>query len=490
MRQTSIVKNSMYKGMLNIFNMIIPIIVTPYLYRVLSPTSMGQYDYANTIYNYFNMLGLLGILTYGIRELSRNRDNQDFVRKTYSALFSIGIISNLSCFLIFVTFSYIGFHNDSSMFTLLIILSLNLLSNFFNTEWINEAFEDFRFIAIKTGIIRIVYVVCIFIFIKDSNDIWIYAFLIAVSNFLNYVISFFYSQKYTKFSVFSFSFDWSTIKKTLPFLFFILLLENSGIFYTVLDRIMLGAYSTPENVAFYSVGQRIMEICRALLITITYVSLPRLSYYLGKDDKLYCKNLNKLFSTIMMLSIPLAVGLCVVSENIVFLFAGGQYTAATIPLMIFSIRIITLMIESVTSQQVLFLHRKEKMVAFINIIFGLLNLILNYLFVKMKIFTPTTAIATTLLVETFVVITEIIYIQKKYNIRISIFNSNNIKYFLSSLLFIPISMVIKQIELNNILLLLIVTFSCLLSYFCIMKLSKDVIFIEVSEKIKQTFVKK
>ena len=253
---------------------------------------------------------------------------------------------------------------------------------------------------------------------------------------------------------------------------------------------MLGAYSTPENVAFYSVGQRIMEICRALLITITYVSLPRLSYYLGKDDKLYCKNLNKLFNTIMMLCIPLAVGLCVVSENIVLLFAGGQYTAATIPLMIFSIRIITLMIESVTSQQVLFLHRKEKMVAFINIIFGLLNLILNYLFVKMKIFTPTTAIATTLLVETFVVITEIIYIQKKYNIRISIFNSNNIKYFLSSLLFIPISMVIKQIELNNILLLLIVTFSCLLSYFSIMKLSKDVIFIEVSEKIRQTFVKK
>uniref|UniRef100_UPI0025B97B94 flippase n=1 Tax=Bacteroides sp. TaxID=29523 RepID=UPI0025B97B94 len=353
MSQPSIVKNSLYKGLLNIFNMVIPIIVTPYIYRVLSPSAMGEYDYANTIYSYFNLFGLLGIVTYGIRELSRNRDDQEYVRKTYSALFSIGIISNLICFLIFAAFSYFAFHDNSSMFTLLIILSLNLISNFFNTEWINEAFEDFRFIAIKTAIIRLIYVVCIFIFIKSSEDIWIYALMVTISNFLNYIISFFYSRKYTKFSVFSFSFDWAMIKKVLPFLFFILLLENSGMLYTVLDRIMLGTYTTSDNVAYYSVSQRIMEIIRVLLATLTYVSLPRLSYYLGKDENLYTDYLNKLYTTNMMLSIPLVIGLSLISKDIVILFAGSKYTAASLPLIIFSIRIVTLMIESVTSQQVL-----------------------------------------------------------------------------------------------------------------------------------------
>lgn len=490
MSQPSIVKNSLYKGLLNIFNMVIPIIVTPYIYRVLSPSAMGEYDYANTIYSYFNLFGLLGILTYGIRELSRNRDDQEYVRKTYSALFSIGIISNLICFLIFAAFSYFAFHDNSSMFTLLIILSLNLISNFFNTEWINEAFEDFRFIAIKTAIIRLIYVVCIFIFIKSSEDIWIYALMVTISNFLNYIISFFYSQKYTKFSVFSFSFDWTTIKKVLPFLFFILLLENSGMLYTYLDRVMLGAYSSPEEVAYYSVGQRIMEICKALLITITYVSLPRLSYYLGKDDKLYCDSLNKLFSTIMMLCIPLAVGLCVTGENIVLLFAGGQYTEATLPLMIFSIRVITLMIEGVTAQQVLFLHRKEKLVAVINIIFGLFNLILNYLLVKFDILTPVGAISTTLFVEIGVIAAEIIYIKRKYNIDICIFSKRNLKYLAASLLFIPIAIGVRHFELNNILTLIAISFSCLIIYFGIMRLSKDMIYIEVSEKIKQTFTKR
>ena len=260
--------------------------------------------------------------------------------------------------------------------------------------------------------------------------------------------------------------------------------------YTYLDRVMLGAYSGPEEVAYYSVGQRIMEICRALLITITYVSLPRLSYYLGKDDKLYCDSLNKLFSTIMMLCIPLAVGLCVTGENIVLLFAGGQYTEATLPLMIFSIRVITLMIEGVTAQQVLFLHRKEKLVSVINVIFGLLNMVINFLLVKFGGFTPGTAIASTLLVEIGVIITEIIYIKKRYNIYIRVFSNRNLKYLAVSLLFIPITMGVRYLELSNIPSLIVISFSCLIIYFGIMKLSKDMIYTEVSEKIKQAFIRK
>lgn len=490
MSQPSIVKNSLYKGLLNIFNMVIPIIVTPYIYRVLSPSAMGEYDYANTIYSYFNLFGLLGIVTYGIRELSRNRDDQEYVRKTYSALFSIGIISNLICFLVFAAFSYFAFHDNSSMFTLLIILSLNLISNFFNTEWINEAFEDFRFIAIKTAIIRLIYVVCIFIFIKSSEDIWIYALMVTISNFLNYIISFFYSRKYTKFSVFSFSFDWAMIKKVLPFLFFILLLENSGMLYTVLDRIMLGTYTTSDNVAYYSVSQRIMEIIRVLLATLTYVSLPRLSYYLGKDENLYTDYLNKLYTTNMMLSIPLVIGLSLISKDIVILFAGSKYTAASLPLIIFSIRIVTLMIESVTSQQVLFLHRKEKLVAIINIFFGLMNLLLNYILVYLNIFTPFSAIFTTLFVETGVIITQLLYIKRKYNIRIEIINKSNIKYLFISLLFIPISIVIKQFELNIYLNITIITISCTILYFIILKFTNDIIFIEISQRVISILKKK
>lgn len=54
---------------------------------------------------------------------------------------------------------------------------------------------------------------------------------------------------------------------------------------------MLGSFEGSQSVAYYSVGQRIMDMVRSLLITVTYVTLPRLSYYLGNDVSLYRDNL-------------------------------------------------------------------------------------------------------------------------------------------------------------------------------------------------------
>lgn len=101
-QSVSLVKNSIYKGLLNIFNLIVPIFTIPYIYRVLSPEAMGNFEYANTLFYYSYLCGALGIYTYGIREISRVRDDSEKVNEVYSSLFSIGIFSNLFVCGIFV----------------------------------------------------------------------------------------------------------------------------------------------------------------------------------------------------------------------------------------------------------------------------------------------------------------------------------------------------------------------------------------------------
>ena len=38
-----------------------------------------------------------------------------------------------------------------------VILGFNIVFNMFNVEWINEALENYDFIAIKTMIVKIIY---------------------------------------------------------------------------------------------------------------------------------------------------------------------------------------------------------------------------------------------------------------------------------------------------------------------------------------------
>ena len=320
----SIFKNSLYKGALNFFNLVLPLLVTPYLYRILSPETIGQVEYSTSIFGYFSLFGVLGIYNYGLREVSKNRDRQEKVKSIYANLFLIGCLSNFIVACIYLLFIRLSFYS-SPMYLLLLITSLNFISNIFYTEWINEAFEDFKFIAIKTIIIRSLYAIGILLFVKEPDDVWIYLLLLVLSNFLNYIVGFIYARRYTDFSLFSLKWSRCNINFMLylPPLLFILLLNNSSVFYTLLDRLMLGTYCGADSVAFYSVGQKIMEITRSLLLTLTFVTLPRLSYYLNNQYDLYLLNLNKLIHIVLMLAIPMGIGLMLLSHSIVLVFAGS-----------------------------------------------------------------------------------------------------------------------------------------------------------------------
>lgn len=51
--QKSIAKNIVYKILLNVFNVILPILVGPYAYRTLGASSMGKVNFSETIFTYF-----------------------------------------------------------------------------------------------------------------------------------------------------------------------------------------------------------------------------------------------------------------------------------------------------------------------------------------------------------------------------------------------------------------------------------------------------
>lgn len=68
--QKSIVSNIFYKILLNTFNIILPILVGPYAYRMLGANSMGTVNFAETIFNYFFIFAVFGVYQYGLREVS------------------------------------------------------------------------------------------------------------------------------------------------------------------------------------------------------------------------------------------------------------------------------------------------------------------------------------------------------------------------------------------------------------------------------------
>ena len=84
-------------------------------------------------------------------------------------------MSLLSCFSsIFVTFVFVLFVLLNKAFSdfriLYLIYSSQIIIICFATDWVNEAFENYGFMLVKSFIYRLLYVISDFIFVKKPKE--------------------------------------------------------------------------------------------------------------------------------------------------------------------------------------------------------------------------------------------------------------------------------------------------------------------------------
>lgn len=480
----SILKNAMFKFILNLFNLVVPILIGPYILRVVGADVNGTIKYSQTIFAYFFIFAGFGVYQYGLREISKVRDDKEKLSSVFTSLFVFTVATNVITTGIYLIYIMSNFMNNSELYGALIILTFNLLSNVFYTEWVNEAMENYGFITIKTIIIKVAYIIGLLTLVKSSNNLKEYMILLILSTFLNNIVSFIYVKRKI-----NFNFKNINIIRHIKPMFLVVILSNANILYTQLDRTMIGSMGTPQdmlNVSYYATAQDISNMINALLLTLIYVTIPRLTNYSAKEEKKgeYLSLLNKISKMYLMVLFPAAIGMFMLSREIILLYGGQEYIMATSMLQVFSIYIITLGYESILSNQVMYIQGKERVQVGVVFIGGATNLILNILLMITGNFTVTTSIVTTMVANIIVIAIEYIYIRTKLKIPIKIFAMDKTKYLIYSLVFIPIIMFLKTLGLGNILLCLVAMMSCAITYLIILIITKDEFLLEFISKGK------
>ena len=117
-----------------ILNLLVPVLVGPYLARILDVGLYAQYNAALSITQWFLPFAVFGIYTFGIRQASRDRDDAEKTGHIFTKLFLFSIISTsivLLCYMGFVVAA------KANYFWLYTLLGINIAANYFAIEWIN-----------------------------------------------------------------------------------------------------------------------------------------------------------------------------------------------------------------------------------------------------------------------------------------------------------------------------------------------------------------
>lgn len=467
MKEKSLFKNSIYKAILTIVNIVIPLFIGPYIARVLDINLYGIYNKVYSEIQVFLVFASFGVYNYGIREISKVRNDQAKVEKLFSDLFIFSLITNIISLLIFIIYGLIISNGITTKIYLLV--SLQIVANIFYTEFVNEALENYTFITIKGVIVKILYFLLLIIFVKKPEDIIIYALIIGLIVLINNLWSFIYIKKRI-----NFTFKRLELKRYIKPLTSVLIINNISLLYAQLDKLMLGYFNSEVSVTIYYIAYYIISTIASIPSAMVSVSIPRMGYLIANcTKKEYEDVLNQILSSFMMFIIPMSIGMFALSKEIILIYGSEKYEAAIIPFAVMCAFRIIMSIGNALVHLVFYPSNNEKKYIKYSLLCGLLNLLLNSILVVYNILTPAKAFIATGISETLLFILQYIYVKRKMQIDIKIITKKHLKYLITSLAFIPISIIIKMLGFGTLMNTLIIIIMCGLLYLFILYISGD-----------------
>ena len=478
-------KNSLKKNFgLNLIkiltNLFFPLITFPYISRILLPEGIGRITYVQSINNYFLLFINLGIPLYGIREIAKVRNNKLEKSKVFSEIFFLNIITTILGVIVYICFYNLNIiKNDKEIF---LIFSMVLLFNFLSVDWFFQGIEDYKYITVRTVIVKILSTLSLFIFVKKSSDIYIYSIIVVFSlvgsNFFNIVRALKLVQLKLK---------GLNIKRHLKGIFIIFSMNLAISIYTNLDSVMLGSYGSKYSLGIYSAASKIIALVMGIVTSLGAVLLPRISNYIEeKKEKDIKQILEKTFSFLLFLIIPSIIGIYFTANEIILLFAGEEYLEATTTLKILSLIILFIGFSNFIGMQILYPRGEEKKVFYSVLVGAIINFSLN-LYLIPRYYQNGAAFATCVAEFTVVVIQ--IFLGYKY-LKFQKFNYNNFKFLIASFIMGAILYFTQNLNLNLLLKLVVkVVIGSSVYIFVLIALREDNIY-EFLEKILIKFRRK
>ena len=375
---SSIKTNVLYSSILTVANYLFPLITYPYVNRVLGVTNIGTCNFVDSIVSYYILFSMLGMTTMGIREIAKAKDKgQEELSSTFSGLMLINGISTLIAIVALIGSIYLvpKFRDYSD---LLIVGVFKVLFNYLLIEWFYRGLEDFKYITNRSILVRILYVVLIFIFVRKPEDYLLYYVLTVATIVLNALINIAYSKKFV-----SFKLSRLTIK---PYIKPFIILGVYGLLtsmYTTFNSAYLGFVANDTEVGYYTTATRLHVFILALFTAFTSVMMPRLSNLASKGSMEEFRELcSKSVQVLYTFSFPVMVYCFCFSSEIIDVLAGGGFEKASVCFQVIIPNVLIVGLEQIFITQVLLTLSKDKAVLINSIIGATIGLVSNFVLVS------------------------------------------------------------------------------------------------------------
>lgn len=355
----SVSRNLVYNVVINVLNVVTPLITVPYTSRVMGVDNVGVTTFALTYAAYFALFIQLGIPTYGTRLVAQLREQPEQRDKVVSELFRLMLYATVVVCGVYVATIY-SIDTLRQWSDFLLIAGVTLVFMPFSVDWYFTGRENLGVIAWRNIAIKTLGIIGIFTLVKERSDVLIYlgisVFIAAGSQLWFFVYMLREVRLWWR------GIDVKQHVRPILVLFSSLIAVS---IYTMLDTLMLGFMSSETEVGYYGSATKVTKILMPFVIAASAVMFPRLSHLYKQGDRVELQRMaDKSFSFMSILAPPITLGTIAVAPVFIPFFMGPEFLGAVPVLMVMALVIWLIGINNFYGAQVLLCAGKDKMLTY------------------------------------------------------------------------------------------------------------------------------
>ncbi len=354
-------------------NYILPLILFPYLVRVLGIENFGLLAFATATIAFFRGIVAYGFDLSGTQQIAVNQTEQRKITEIFNSILVVKAILVILSFILLVLLTAlidkIYVHWEVFLYAFLIVIGDALFPT-----WFFQGMEKMKLITYIRIIYKSLFVLMVIFMVKTQDDYilvplidGIGAILAGIAALILVKKDFNISFKFPKFYdvIFQFKNSWN-----------IFLSQMAVHFYTSINIFVLGLLTNNQAVGYYALADKIYGAIRGLLIPVNQALFPFLSKQYIQNKLSYYKMIKKISIVYFIALVSLSVLTFIFSQNIVDLISGKNINESIGLLKIFSITILFAIGGFYSS--LLIVKSKSKDLSKITFYAMILNLILLY----------------------------------------------------------------------------------------------------------------
>ena len=402
-----VLTNFISLSVLQVLNVILPLITMPYLVRILGPEYFGLLAIATSIITYFSIITNYGFDITATREISVNREDKEKIIEVYSSVMMLKFIFLIISFIILaiVIFSIEKFATNWEIYFLTFLV---LIGQVLFPVWFFLGMEQMKYITYLNVFSKTIFTILIFILVKHQEDYYLVPILTSLGFLFVGLLSIFIINK--KFSI-PFKFQ---KKETLRYHLYegwhIFTSNISVTLYTTTTIVLLGFFTNNTIVGYYSIADKLIGGVKQLIAPISQTLYPYISRKANESKEVVLNIIKKIAYVAISLSLLLTIFIYIYTEELLFLVFGKEANNAILIFRILTIIPLLVVIDTLFGTLLMLVFKRNKEYSRIVLSAGFLNLILALLFIPF--FEGVGAAVSVLLVELYISIRIFIYTHK------------------------------------------------------------------------------